>query len=138
MVEFCPNRQRKTNMKKTGLHADIARVGSIEYQRHWCVHGTADQYLLLNELLETTSYAAMHKATHPALSKDLTEQERDALLRFHAQVDELAEQIPWQDANVSIEEIVEHSEAMREIRQAAVDCLRDIDVVVSREEIMRG
>jgi hypothetical protein len=68
----------------------------------------------------------------------LTEQERDALLRFHAQVDELADRIPWQDANVSIEEIVENSEAMRQIRQAAVDCLRDICVVVSLEEIMRG
>jgi hypothetical protein len=56
-------------MKKTGLHADIARVGSIEYQRRWCVHGTADQYVLLNESLETTSYAAMHKATQLVLSK---------------------------------------------------------------------
>jgi hypothetical protein len=118
------------------LLKNVALIGSLNYQRRWCVHGTSSEYVLLNELIETTIYAAKHKATHPILSKNLSESEKAILIDFHDRVDELFEEVPWSDPSVSIEEIVENNEAMKRIRQVANDCLRKLGVEYSAEELL--
>ena len=127
--------QADENNKKEQFQG-IAEVGSIDFQRRWCVHGTSSEYILLNELIETTIYAAKHKATHPVLSKNLSESEKAVLIDFHDRVDELFDEVPWSDPAVSIEEIVENSEAMKRIRQVANDCLRKLGVEYSVEELL--
>jgi hypothetical protein len=129
-----PMQADKQNKKEQ--YRGIAEVGSIDFQRKWCVNGTAEEYVLLNELIETTIYSARHKATHPVLSKDFSESERAVLLDFHDRVDELFDDIPWNDPTASIEEIVENSEAMKKIRQAANDCLRQVQASFSVEELL--
>jgi hypothetical protein len=127
--------QADENNKKEHYQG-IAEVGSIDFQRRWCVHGTSSEYVLLNELIETTIYAAKHKATHPILSKNLSESEKAILVEFHDRVDELFDEVPWNDPAVSIEELIESSEAMKKIRQAANDCLRKAGVEYSVEELL--
>jgi len=122
------------SMKKQ--YHGIAEVGSIEFQRRWCVNGTSEEYIVLNELVETTIYAAKHKATHPVLSRNLSESEKATLLEFHDRVDELFDEVPWNDPTVSIKKIVENSEAMKKIRQVANDCLRKLGVEYSIQELL--
>ena len=121
-----------------GLLKNLARIGSQQYQRKFCIHGTALEYCLLDELLETTMYAARHRATHPGLSGTLTDQERNALLKFHSRVNELIEQIPWQDSSVSIEQIVERNDAMRQVREAAGECLQSLHATFTLDELSSG
>lgn len=108
--------------------ANFALIGSLDYQRKWCVHGTSSEYVLLSELIETTIYAVKHKATHPVLSKNLSESEKAILVDFHDSVDKFFDEVHWNDTSVSIEEIVDNSDAMKNIRQAANDCLRKLGV----------
>ena len=58
--------QPDTKSKKEYFR-DIAEVGSIDFQRRWCVHGTSAEYILLSELIETTIQAAKLKATQPRI-----------------------------------------------------------------------
>jgi hypothetical protein len=114
----------------------IAEVGSIDFQQRWCVHSTSAEYILLNELIETTIYAAKHKATHPVLSKNLAESEKASLLDFHDRVEQLFGDISWNDPTVSIEEIIENCKTMKNIRQAANDCLRKLGIEYTVEELL--
>lgn len=123
-------------LSKGEQYRGIAEVGSIDFQRKWCVNGTAHKYVLLDELIETTIYFAKHRATHPVLFKAFSESERAILLDFHDKVDLLFDEIPWNDSTASIEEIVENSEAMKKIRQAANDCLRQLKANFSVEELL--
>jgi len=109
-------------------------VGSIAYQRRWCVHGTQDRYILLQELVESVSYAAYHKATQPVLSRRLSDQEKSSLLEFYTNVDAMLDAAPWGDDRVGIEELVEH-EALQAIRRSANDCLRKIGFQYNDEEL---
>lgn len=118
------------------LLKNIALVGSFDYQRKWCVDGTSSEYVLLNELIATTTHAAKHKATHPVLSKNLSESEKAILVDFHDRVDEIFDEVPWDDPAVSIEEIVDKSDAMKKIRQSANDCLRKLEIEYSIEELL--
>lgn len=63
----------------------IGSLGSLGYQRRWCINGAVESgWVDLYELIETTIHAAKHKATHPVLSRDLSAAQREALTRFHA------------------------------------------------------
>jgi hypothetical protein len=114
----------------------IAQVGSLPYQVRWVVNANADEYVLLDELIETTTYAAKHRATHPILSKNLSSMEREALIRFHERVMALYGEIPWNDPKVSIADIVEENQAMGEIRAAAQECLHALGVRFATSDLM--
>jgi hypothetical protein len=115
----------------------IGSLGSLAYQRRWCVNGTVETgWVDLYELVETTIHAAKHKATHPVLSTDLSVAQREALIRFHDRVDTLYGLIPWRDPSVSIADIVERNPAMQQIRDAANECLRELGVSFTEEELM--
>lgn len=117
------------------LLTNIALVGSVDYQRKWCVQGTSLEYVLLDELIDTTIYAVKHRSTHPVLSKNLSAREKAILLDFHDTVDALFGEVPWRNSAVSIEEIVENNAAMKSIRQAANNCLRMLGAEFSAEEL---
>jgi hypothetical protein len=122
-------------MTREKLLKRIAQLGSITYQVRWVVNADANDYILLDELIETTIYAAKHWAMHPVLAKSLSFMEREALIRFHDRVTALFEQIPWEDPNVSIADIVENNQAMREIRGAALECLTSLGVHFTSEDL---
>lgn len=115
---------------------DIARMASLDYQLRECLGGTAEHYVLLDELLETTIYAAEHDASHPVLSRKWKAEQEQALLGFARKASTLFEQSGWQDPKVSLGEII-HSHPMRQIREAADECLRRIGVSFTLEELLR-
>ncbi len=113
----------------------IGRVASLEFQLRECLGGTADQYVLLDELLETTINSAEREATHPVVSEKWTRESQKVLLDFSRKVSKLFDEIAWQDPGVSLEEII-HSHAMRQIRATAQDCLRHFDVEFTMEQLL--
>jgi hypothetical protein len=58
------------------------------------------------------------------------------LLTFHSRVDELFDRIPWSNTATSIDEIVNHNDAMREIRDAADKCLRSVGAAFSTDDLL--
>jgi hypothetical protein len=114
---------------------NIGRVASLEYQVRECLGGTAERYVLLDELLETTIYAAEHDASHPVLSRKWTADQQQALLAFARTASTLFDQIGWQDPNVSLTQII-HSQSMQRIREAADECLRRVGVCFTLEELL--
>jgi hypothetical protein len=132
----CPTSQPGGAMTKARIFKNIGEIGSLDYQRWWSLNGTAEQYLLLDELIERTIHAARMRATDAILSKSLSAEQREALMQFHDRVNELYGSIPWRDPNVSMLEIVEGDPAMRQIRDAANACLRVLGVSYSTEELL--
>src|SRR2546430_6574379 len=69
---------------KSGIVKDIGTIGSIEWQRRWCVNGTVQGgYAELDEHIETTIHEAKRQATHSTTRDKYSEHEREALIRFH-------------------------------------------------------
>ena len=122
---------------KNGIAKEIAAIGSIEWQRHWVVNGSAERgYAELDELIETTIYEAKRQATHPTTRDSYSQQERATLICFHDRVDALYGSIQWRDPKVSIADIVERNETMRQIRDAASQCLRELGVSFTEQELL--
>lgn len=114
---------------------NIGRVASLEYQLRECIEGTAEHYVLLDELLETAIYAAEHDASHPVLSRKWTAVQQQALLAFARTASTLFDQIGWQEPNVSLTQVI-HSPSMQRIREAADECLRRVGVSFTLEELL--
>lgn len=119
------------------LKKRIGQIGSVTYQRRWVVNGSAEEYVLLDELIDTTIYEAKRQATYPTTRDRYSEQEREALIRFHDRVDPLCGLIPWRDPSVSVADIVERNRPMQQIRDAANECLQSLGVEFKTEELMR-
>jgi hypothetical protein len=122
---------------KHGIAEEIAAIGSIEWQRYWVVNGSVERgYAELDEHIETTIYEAKRQATHLTTRDKYSEHEREVLIRFHDRVDALYGLIPWRDSKVSITDIVERNETMQQIRDAANECLRELGVSFTTEELV--
>lgn len=123
-------------MTESRLKKRIGQMASIAYQEQWVINGTADEYVLLDELIETTIYEAKRQATHSTTCGQYSEKERESLIRFHDRVDAIYGLIPWRDPKVSIADIVMRNETMQQIRDAAKEGLRDLNVSFTDEELM--
>src|SRR5437868_6998048 len=110
---------------------DLERIASSEYQQKYCVNGTASEYVLLDELLDTLLYAIRHYLDR---STRIPDSERMALQQFLAMAEPRFDQIPWSDRNVSISQIVD-CDAMKEIREAAAKCLQKTSTTLGLEEL---
>lgn len=122
---------------KSGIVRDIGAIGSIAWQRRWCINGTVQGgYAELDEYIETTIYEAKRQATHSTTSSRYSERDRETLIGFHDRVDALYGVIPWRDPNVSIADIVERNDTMQQIRDAANECLRALGVSFTEEELL--
>jgi len=122
-------------MTKNLILKRIAQISSLDYQKRWILNGNKEEYVLLDELLDTTTYAAQHRATHPVLSQNLSIAERKALSQFCDRVNALSEQISWNDPNVSMSQIIESNAAMRGIREAAALCLQAFGLSFTADEL---
>jgi hypothetical protein len=118
-------------MAHESLVRNLARVASLEYQVRWCLNGTAQDYVLLDELLGDTLGAAERRTP----SKSWDEDQRQALQTFVREASHYFTQIKWHDESVSPEQII-HSTAMKEIRKAAHACLLGLGVLASLDELV--
>jgi hypothetical protein len=112
------------------LQVNLARIGSFEYQQKYCINATVSEYVLLDDLLDTTMYAVEH---YLARSTQVSHTDRMALHQFIATANTQIDGIPWRDQDYSIQQIV-YCDAMKEVREAATKCLQDLGASLSLEE----
>jgi hypothetical protein len=113
------------------LQVRLARMASLEYQQKYCISGTASEYVLLDELLDTTLYAVRH---YLAEANEISHSNKRAFELFLAKSESQLDQIPWQDKSISISQIVV-CDRMKEIRDAAANCLHGISASLSIEDL---
>lgn len=114
----------------------VARIGSQSFQNQACVQGTREKYVLLDELLETTLSSIEHEITSDVLARKWSHLERNALQDFVNRANELFDQIAWQDESLSLAGIVNEDPSMKMIRDAANECLRQVQVNFSMDELL--
>jgi 2C-methyl-D-erythritol 2,4-cyclodiphosphate synthase len=114
----------------------IARIGSLPFQEKACLQATSQEYVLLDELIETTLSRAELEVTNEVLATKWSQAERDALRKFVDRVNQLFDQIAWQDENLTLASIINEDPSMQMIRDAANECLRQVRVSFSVEELL--
>jgi hypothetical protein len=122
---------RYNDVVPRGLQVSLARIASLEYQQKYCINATVSEYVLLDELLDTTLFAIER---YLAGSTRISDSDRMALHQFLAKAEMQIDGIPWMDKGISIGQIVDCG-AMNEIREAATECLQNMGASLSFEEL---
>ena len=127
--------ESSSNGKKRILR-DIARIGSLPFQEKACLQATSQEYVLVDELIETTLSGAELEVTNEVLATKWSQVERDALRGFVNRVNQLFDQIAWQDESLTLASIVNEDPSMQMIRDAANEFLRQVRASFSVEELL--
>jgi hypothetical protein len=112
----------------------IGQLASLEYQQVFCTHGTKDQYVLLDELIETTLTRVDLETTHPQLSQKWNEQVLAALKSFSATVAIEYHRMPSLISVTSLETVVQSAE-MAVIRLESRKLLDAVGIQYSFDEL---
>lgn len=131
-----PMHPESSSAGKMHILRDIARVGSLPFQVKACLQATSQEYVLLDELIETTLSRAELEVTNEALAKKWSQSERDALQKFVDRVNNLIDQIEWQDESLTLPTIINEHRSMQLIRDAANECLGQVRAKFSVEELL--
>ncbi len=121
---------------KKHILRDIARIGSLSFQEAACLHAKNEEYVLLDELIETTLSRAELEVTNEILARKWSQVERDALRGFVDRVNHLFDQIAWKDESLTLANIIEEDRKMHIIRDAANECLRQVGASFTIEELL--
>jgi hypothetical protein len=125
-----------TSTGKNRILRAVARIGSLPFQKKACLQATSQDYVLLDEFIETTLSRAELEVTNEVLATKWSQAERDALRRFVDRVNQLFDQIAWQDEDLTLASIVNEDPSMQMIRDAANECLTQVRVSFSVEELL--
>lgn len=100
----------------------LAPLASVEIQRRFVVHGTAERYLLLEDVIND-AYHVLERIQRDPVCRDAFSAEEQQMLRaLFETLDREAENVPL-DGSASNEEIVERNGAWRRIRDEATKTL---------------
>lgn len=108
---------------KTQLIRRLRRLASITYQRKYIIGGTKDEYVLPDELLETTEDLVKLILSKPTSSEYFSERELSCLVAMQAILKHEGDKLPF-DGSVSNEDLIENDTAWAAIRSTAQQCLR--------------
>ena len=131
-----PMHPESSSIGKKHILRDIARIGSLPFQEKACLQATSQEYVLLDELIETTLSRAELEVTNEVLATKWSQVERDALQEFVDRVNKLFDQIAWQDESLTLATIINEHRSMQMIRDAANACLRQVRANFSIEELL--
>ena len=115
---------------------NIARIGSLPFQEKACLHAKSQEYVLLEELIETTLSLAELEVTNEVLKMKWSREERDSLRDFVDRANPLFDQIAWQDESLTLAKILYEDPGMQTIRDAANECLMQVRANFSVEELL--
>lgn len=114
----------------------IARIGSLPFQEVACLRATSEKYILLDELIETTLHRAELETNNKILAKKWSQAEQQALRIFIDSVGKFFEKIDWRNQTVSLAHILLEDPWMQMIREAANNCLNQLQIHFSLEELL--
>jgi|GEM_PF-3731269 len=122
-------------MKKQ-LRLELSRLASIEFQRHLCVGGTKDEYILPSEILDSAANTVQTTIASPVLSKQFDATQLKSLREFLEAIKAIAPDVPFDRESVSVEELVETNPAWNKLRVSAQHCLDALGLKASLEELL--
>jgi len=105
---------------KRELQIALSRLASQELQEKFCIRGTADEYLLPEELLDS----AFNWAQAAIKQSEFTPTQLDAIAQFLAVVNESVDLIPINNAEITPADLILRDPAWMRVRDAAVNCLK--------------
>lgn len=121
---------------KRRILRNIARIGSLPFQKEACLQASSEEYLLLDELIETTISRAELEVSNDALAIKWSKVEQDALRAFADRVGNLFDKIAWQDESLTLARIINDDSIMQAIRDAANECLSQVHASFPAEELL--
>jgi hypothetical protein len=112
----------------TGRHRDcrlelqiaLSLLASKDVQERFCVNGTANEYLLPDDLLNS----AFNHATLAGKKDAFTDRERSIIKDFISVVDETADKIPFDEEDTKA--LIANNAEWTKIRDAAKRCLEEL------------
>ena len=111
-------------------HGEIrtSRLASQELQEKFCIRGTANEYLLPEELLDS----AFNWAQAAIKQSEFSPAQLNAIAQFLAVVGQSADLIPINNAEITPADLILRDPGWRRVRDAALNCLKrlglDLDV----------
>lgn len=115
---------------------DLAQAASERFQMDFCVHGTPEHYVALNELLDATTTRIEWLLQHPkARTIVLTTSQRAALEAFEQSAQAVFTSIDWHDQTLSNEGIV-RSPDLQQLRGLAQRCLQEFGFNPTYQELL--
>lgn len=112
---------------KTRLSKELACLASAKYQHKYISHGTKNEYVLPEELLDVVQGTISTILANETLSKAYSQQQLVALHRFAAIAKSAYEAIPF-EKDIGAIEIVESNEDWKKVRDAAGRCLITLEI----------
>ncbi len=109
-------------MKKR-IQDALARVASVAYQMKYIVHGTTQEYVLPDELLDFTCSLIETALSSSTLRESWTETERDQLSRLLGHLRKVEKEIPFNDERVSNYDLVARNPCWLEASKLAREYL---------------
>lgn len=109
---------------KNQLGLSLGRLASVEYQKRFCIGAVKEEYVLLDELLESAANTAQVVLGSVILSKQFTTKELESIQGFLDVANTLARTIPF-DAQ-PIAQLIESNDNWRSVCDAARSCLDDL------------
>jgi hypothetical protein len=135
-IQSRASQMRDSHEQLRGLNIvrSIGQLASLEYQQAFCIHGTSEQYVLLDELIEATLTRVELETTHPQLSQKWNEQVLAALKSFSATVASAYHRMPSLSSVTSLETVLQSAE-MEVIRLESRKLLDAVGIQYSFDEL---
>jgi hypothetical protein len=101
------------------IQETLCRLASVAYQTKYIIHGTAEEYVLPDELLDSACSIIETTLNSTVLSKSLSQYEVQELSTLLTKLRKLQQQIPFNQAGVSNYELVQKNPSWLEASNLA-------------------
>ena len=117
---------------RNSIQRALACLASHAYQRRYIVEATAHQYVLPDEMLDSACSLLDVTLKSELLSRSLSERERQCLAEALTRFRDLQNRIPFADAAVSTEDLIERDADWLAVRAIATECLKTMGCEAER------
>jgi hypothetical protein len=118
---------------KNQIRIHLGRLASIEYQRRFCIGATKDEYVLLDEILESAANTAQVVLGSAVLSKHFTPKELASIRDFLDVADDMAKIIPFDSQPVDL--LIEDNDDWKGVCDAAQRCPDELALTPSLADL---
>lgn len=118
---------------KNQIRLHLGRLASIEYQKRFCIGATKEEYVLLDEILESAANTAQVLLDSGVLSKKFTSKELASVQDFLDVVNGLGPDIPFDSQPNDL--LINDNNDWRSVCDAAQKCLDELALMPALEEL---
>jgi hypothetical protein len=124
---------------KHRIQEALGRLASVAYQTKYIIHGTTEEYVLPDELLDSACSIIETTLNSEVLRKSLSQNELRELSVLLIKLRELQQKVPFNEASVSNYELVHENSSWLEVRSLAQKALEvmghDLDKCEQKDDL---